>query len=112
MAMTSNADAGMSSPDSFHPEGLYAVRFDTNGDAREEVVFKFPFGVSEHAAGEKHRHVQPLKVFHAKKGRMPGIDGEVVAEGWKGETIAARYGNGQIDAPLRAIAFTALRPVD
>jgi hypothetical protein len=43
---------------------------------------------------------------------MPGIDGEIVAEGWKGETIAARYGNGQIDAPLRAIAFTARRPVD
>lgn len=29
MAMTSNADAGISSPDTFHPEGLYAVRFDT-----------------------------------------------------------------------------------
>jgi hypothetical protein len=43
---------------------------------------------------------------------MPGVDGEIVAEGWKGETISARYGNGQIDAPLRAIAFTARRPVD
>ena len=49
MAMTCNADAGISSPDAFHPEGLYAVRFDTNGDAREEVAFKFRFGQPKHA---------------------------------------------------------------
>jgi hypothetical protein len=42
--MTSNADAGISSPDAFHPEGLYAFRVDTDGDAREDIVFKFRFG--------------------------------------------------------------------
>jgi hypothetical protein len=44
MVMTSNADAGISSPDAFHPEGLYALRIDTDGDAKEDVVFKFRFG--------------------------------------------------------------------
>src|ERR1700734_2998386 len=51
MAMTCNADAGISSPDAFHPEGLYAFRFDTNGDAKEEGVFKFRFGDAEHVDG-------------------------------------------------------------
>ena len=44
MAMTVNADAGLSASDTLHPEGLYAFRFDLNGDAREEVAFKFRFG--------------------------------------------------------------------
>jgi hypothetical protein len=87
MAMTSNADAGISSPDTFHPEGLYAVRFDTNGDAREEVVFKFRFGEAQHAAGDEHRHVQPFRVIHARQGQVSGVDGDIVAEGSTGETI-------------------------
>ena len=41
MAMTVNPDAGLSAPDTLHPEGLYAFRFDLNGEAREEVTFKF-----------------------------------------------------------------------
>ena len=41
MAMTVNPDVGLSAPDKLHPEGLYAFRFDLNGDAREEVTFKF-----------------------------------------------------------------------
>ena len=39
MAMTVNPDVGLSAPDTLHPEGLYAFRFDLNGDAREEVTF-------------------------------------------------------------------------
>jgi hypothetical protein len=35
MAMTVNPDAGRSAPDTFRDEGLYAFRFDLNGDARE-----------------------------------------------------------------------------
>ena len=56
MAMTSNADAGISSPDALHPEGLYAIRFDTEGDARQDVVFEFRFGEPRHAHGEESRH--------------------------------------------------------
>jgi hypothetical protein len=39
-----NPDVGLSAPDTLHPEGLYAFRFDLNGDAREEVTFKFRSG--------------------------------------------------------------------
>jgi Domain of unknown function (DUF4331) len=89
MAMTANADAGISSPDTFHPEGLYAVRFDTNGDAREEVVFKFRFGDVEHADGDDHRHVQPFRVIRATKNDIPGANGQVLVEGRTGQTILA-----------------------
>ncbi len=63
MAMTVNADAGLSAPDTFRDEGLYAFRFDLNGDAREELTFKFRFGDSRHADGIEHRHVQDCHVI-------------------------------------------------
>src|ERR1700742_3691926 len=39
LAMTSKADAGISSPDAFHPEGLYAERIDTDGEAKGVRVY-------------------------------------------------------------------------
>ena len=41
MVLTTNADA--SSPDTLHPKGLYAFRFDLVADGHEDVVFKFRF---------------------------------------------------------------------
>jgi hypothetical protein len=86
MAMTSNADAGISSPDAFHPEGLYAMRFDTDGDAEEEVAFKFRFGDVDHAPGDGHRHIQLFTVTRAEGGDIPGAGGVVLARGTTGET--------------------------
>jgi hypothetical protein len=87
MAMTSNADAGISSPDAFHPEGLYAIRIDTNGDAKEELAFKFRFGNPEHSDGDQHRHVQSFKVIRAVGAEMPGTAGEVLVEGHTGAIL-------------------------
>jgi hypothetical protein len=89
IVMTSNADAGISSPDAFHPEGLYALRVDTDGDAKENAVFKFTFGEPRHAHGDEHRHVQSFKVIRADAGQIAGIDGEVIAEGETGTPVAA-----------------------
>jgi Domain of unknown function (DUF4331) len=83
MAMTSNADAGISSPDAFHPDGLYAIRFDTNADAKEELAFKFRFGDPEHSKGDEHRHVQSFKAIRAVGAEMQGTTGEVLVEGHK-----------------------------
>lgn len=65
MAMTVNPDVGLSSPDTLHPEGLYAFRFDLNGDAREDVTFKFRFGQPRHGDGSEHTHIQPFVVRRA-----------------------------------------------
>jgi Domain of unknown function (DUF4331) len=92
MVMTANADAGISSPDAFHPEGLYALRFDTNGDAREEVVFKFRFGEVEHVEGDEHKHVQSFQVIRADDGELKGLQGKVLAEGQTNQVISTELG--------------------
>ena len=56
MAMTVNPDAGLSAPDTFREEGIYAFRFDLDGDAREELAFKVTFGPPSHADGDDHKH--------------------------------------------------------
>jgi len=65
MAMTVNPDVGLSAPDTLHPEELHAFRFDLNGDAREEVTFKFRFGEPRHGGGSEHTQIQPFVVRKA-----------------------------------------------
>jgi len=85
MAMTVNPDVGLSAPDTLHPEGLYAFRFDLNGDAREEVTFKFKFGEPRHGDGGEHAHIQR---FVARKATgdeaRRGDAGEILVEGETG----------------------------
>ena len=92
MAMTVNADLGLSAADTLHPEGLYAFRFDRNGDATEEVTFKFRFGEPRHGEGGEHIHIQPFVVRRATGAdALRGADGEGLLEGKTG-SIATRSG--------------------
>ena len=85
MALTVNPDAGLSAPDFFRDEGLYAFRFDLNGDAREEVTFKFRFGDVRHADGDEHRHVQNFEVRRATgEDALHGLGGELLIDGETG----------------------------
>ena len=85
MAMTVNPDVGLSAPDTLHPEGLYAFRFDLNGDAREEVTFKFRFGEPRHGDGSEHTHIQPFVVRKATgDDALHGDAGESLVEGETG----------------------------
>jgi hypothetical protein len=93
MAMTVNPDAGVSAPETFRDEGLYAFRFDLNGDAREELAFKVRFGAVEHAAGDERHHIQPFQVLrsigpHALK----GVEGELVASSLTGASLTGEGG--------------------
>ena len=102
MAMTVNPDAGISGPDTFHEEGLYAFRFDLDRDAREEVTFKVRFGAVDHASGDEHRHVQTFEVRRATgAAALRGADGEVIITGRSGE--AAKGASG-------VMAFAGLAP--
>src|SRR6201994_4571925 len=85
MAMTVNPDAGLSAPDTLHPEGVYAFRFDLNGDAREEVTFKFRLGEPRHGDGGEHTHV-PSFVVRKATGADPlrGDAGESLVAGEPG----------------------------
>jgi Domain of unknown function (DUF4331) len=84
MAMTMNADAGISTPDTLPSEGLYVFRFDTDNDAREDVVFKFLFGEAKHANGDEQVHVQSYRVLRAQGAQIPGDAGEVLLKGKTG----------------------------
>ncbi len=88
MAMTVNPDAGLSAPDTFRDEGLYAFRFDLNGDAREELTFKFRFGDPRHADGNEHRHIQDCQVRMASgEDAFHGLGGELLVEGETGAVL-------------------------
>jgi len=85
MAMTVNPDVGLSAPDTLHTEGLYAFRFDLNGDATEEVTFKFRFGEPRHRDGSEHTHIQPFVVRRATgDDALRGDAGESLIEGETG----------------------------
>jgi uncharacterized protein DUF4331 len=93
LAMTVNADAGISAPDTFRSEGVYAFRFDLNGDAREELTYKVRFGDPTHAAGDIHAHVQSFEVRRAVGAdALQGVGGDVIASGTTGEVVLAQNG--------------------
>ncbi|HEX4320906.1 MAG TPA: DUF4331 family protein [Acidobacteriaceae bacterium] len=89
MAMTVNPDLGLSAPDTLHIEGLYAFRFDLDGDAREEVTFKLRFSEPHHADHDEHRHIQPFQVFRATgTDALRGAAGELLIEGETGAAVS------------------------
>src|ERR1700684_1115846 len=65
MALTVNPNAGIGAPDTFRDEGLYAFRFDTDHDLREDVGFQVQFSAPAHADGDQLRHVQTFSVRRA-----------------------------------------------
>jgi hypothetical protein len=84
MAMTTNADAGISAPDTLPSEALYAFRFDLDQDGREDVVFKFKLGQPRHADAAEHVHVQAFEVLRATGQDIGGHGGEVLLAGETG----------------------------
>jgi hypothetical protein len=93
MAMTVNPNAGQSGPDTFREEGLYASRFDLDGDAREEVSFKVRFGAVFHSDDKDHAHAQSFEVRRALgSAAASGADGELIAAGQTGRVIETEAG--------------------
>jgi hypothetical protein len=102
MAMTVNPDAGISAPDTFRDEGLYAFRFDLDGDAFEDVTFKIQFGPVGHAEGGEHRHVQTFEVRRAVgHAARKGAEGELIISGRTDELNRTKTG---------ILAFAGLAP--
>jgi Domain of unknown function (DUF4331) len=100
MATTVNPDVGLSAPDTLHPEGLYAFRFDLNDDAHEEVTFKFRFAEARHRDNDEQRHAQRFEVRRATgEEATRGAGGELLIEG---ET-----GTGAEQSDVRAYAGIA-----
>jgi hypothetical protein len=93
MALTVNPDAGLSAPDTFRSEALYAFRFDLNGDAKEELAFKARFGAVEHAAGNGRSHLQHFEIrLSTGIQALKGIEGELIASGVTGAENSGKDG--------------------
>jgi hypothetical protein len=93
MAMTVNPNAGQSAPDTFRDEGLYAFRFDLDGDAREELSFTVRFGAVFHSDDDNHSHAQSFEVRRAYgSAATNGADGELIAAGHIGSVVEAASG--------------------
>jgi hypothetical protein len=92
MILTTNPDAGIFAPLTLHPEGLYAFRFDTNGDGNADIAFKFVFGEPRYVSGDDSRHEQRFRVLRAVGGELPGHAGELLVEGVVGETAGTAEG--------------------
>lgn len=100
MALAVNPNAGVEAPDTFHEDGLYAFRFDLNGDAREEVTFKVRFGEVTHTEGVKH-----MQTFEVRRGT-----GKDASEGAEGEVIAAGTTGQIVRGDTGLLAFAGLAP--
>jgi hypothetical protein len=86
MALTVNPNAGVSAPDTFREEGLYAFRFDTNRDLREDVTFKLQFGAPAHA--DSGEHIQTFTVRRATGAdALQGAAGELIVSGGTGRVV-------------------------
>jgi hypothetical protein len=95
MAMTVNPAANAHTAAPFRDEAVYAFRFDTDGDRREDVSFKVRFGdvVHEPSNAGKFDHVQRFEVRRAD--HVPdGLDGDLVASGQTNDVVFASGDDG------------------
>src|ERR1700689_3326548 len=93
MAMTVNPNDGQSGPDTFREEGLYAFRFDLDGDAREELSFKVTFGPPFDADGDDHKHEQIFEVRRSPgAAALKGANGDLIAAGTTGAVVKSKSG--------------------
>ena len=84
----SHSLAGEDIPRGFHNEGRYEFKIDGNGDAVEELTYRFTFG----EARPDGRQPYTLRRLTGAQAEDPHADGEVIGEGVTGETTAFERG--------------------
>jgi hypothetical protein len=79
----SHSLAGEDIPRGLHPEGKYEFKIDGNGDAIEDVTYRFTFGDTEDDGAQPYR----LRRLVGPEARDDFASGTLVAEGRTGETL-------------------------
>jgi hypothetical protein len=105
MVMTVNPAATEATAAPFREEAVYAFRFDTDDDRREDVSFKVRFSdilhISSHTSGLTH--AQKFDIYRADHA-PDGLDGDVAASGHTNEVVSADNGvrvfAGVVDDPF------------
>jgi hypothetical protein len=86
-------------PLGFHPMGQYAIKLDLDGDALEDLTYRFTFGERD-AAEQQTMQLRRLAGRHAAE---PAVPGTVIADGATGAATLGRGG-------LRLWAGSAMDP--
>ena len=72
----------------YHPEGMYEFKIDRNGDAVEEITYRFTF--DQRDAEENQRYT--VRCIRGSEAADPDAPGTIVAQGMTGETVTAASG--------------------
>jgi hypothetical protein len=72
----------------YHPEGMYEFKVDLNGDAVEDVTYRFMF--NERDENGNQRYV--VRCIRGEQATDPDVFGKVVAQGITGETTTTAAG--------------------
>lgn len=72
----------------YHPEGMYEFKVDLDGDAIEDITYRFTFG--ERDKSGKQSYV--VRCIRGAKATDPHAPGTVVAQGTTGETVTTPSG--------------------
>jgi hypothetical protein len=79
---------GRDVPAGFHPEAQYEFKIDGDGDAVEDLTYRFTFGERD-GAGEQPLELRSLRGTEATDAHAPGT---VVAQGTTGGTVTGENG--------------------
>ncbi|MDX3854521.1 DUF4331 family protein [Streptomyces sp. AK02-01A] len=79
----SHSLAGEDIPRGFHPEGRYEIKIDANGDAVEDLTYRFTFEERDEAGEQSYE----LRRLTGPEARDPAAEGTVIARGRTGETV-------------------------
>ncbi|MFE4174131.1 DUF4331 family protein [Streptomyces sp. NPDC056909] len=79
----SHSLGGEDIPRGFHPEGRYEIKIDANGDAIEDLTYRFTFAERDQAGEQNYE----LRRLTGPEARDPAAEGTVIARGRTGETV-------------------------
>ncbi|GGJ92189.1 hypothetical protein GCM10011583_24550 [Streptomyces camponoticapitis] len=79
----SHSLAGEGIPRGFHPEGRYEIKIDANGDAVEDLTYRFTFTEQDEAGEQSYE----LRQLAGPEAHDPTAEGAVIALGRTGESV-------------------------
>ena len=88
LVMTVNPNAGALGTAKFGSDVIYQMKIDTNGDAVEDIAYKFRFGAPR-ADGTQRMHV---KLAKDKRAMEAGWSGGILVKGYTEDIVTARHG--------------------
>ncbi|MFF7211963.1 DUF4331 family protein [Streptomyces sp. NPDC008238] len=88
----SHSLGGEDVPRGFHPEGRYEIKIDGNGDAVEDLTYRFVFAEREGRDTADGAQTYEVRRLAGPEARDPSAEGTVIARGRTGGTVGTEEG--------------------